>query len=127
MLPLLQGLNSATQVASDDPKTSQTLLLQSPDPIKKWLDCLELIAHQGILLATVINRETKSRMNNKGRNHVRNIKPLGMPVSNKINKIIIKKENFLSLTKLDATATQWRSIVTPRMRLQTKKEAKQRD
>jgi hypothetical protein len=27
MLPLLQGLNLATHIASDDPKTSQTLLL----------------------------------------------------------------------------------------------------
>jgi hypothetical protein len=27
MLPLLQGLNSATHIASDDPKTGQTLLL----------------------------------------------------------------------------------------------------
>jgi hypothetical protein len=66
-------------------------------------------------------------MNSKGRNHVCSIKPLGTPVSNKINKIIIKKENFLPLTELDAITTQRRSIVTPRMRLQMKKEVKQRD
>jgi hypothetical protein len=99
MLPLLQGLNSAMQVASNDPKTGQTLLLQSPDPLKKWLDCLELIAHHGILLPTVINRGIRSRMNSKGRNHVHSIKPLGMLVLNRINKIIIKNENFLPLTK----------------------------
>jgi hypothetical protein len=66
-------------------------------------------------------------MNNKGRNHVRSIKSLATLVPNSINKIIIKKENFIPLTELDATTTQRRSIVTPRMRLQTEKEAKQRD
>jgi hypothetical protein len=30
-------------------------------------------------------------MNSKGRNHVCSIKPLGMSVSNRINKIIIKR------------------------------------
>jgi hypothetical protein len=59
-------------------------------------------------------------MNNKRRNHVCRIKPLGMPVLNRINKIIIKKEGFLSLKELDATTTQWRSVVTSRMWLQTK-------
>jgi hypothetical protein len=94
-----------TQVAGDDHKTGQTLLLQSLDPLKKWLDCLEFIARQGILLPTVINRGTKSRMSSKGRNHVHSIKLLGTPVPNRINKIIIKKENFLPLTELDATTT----------------------
>jgi hypothetical protein len=36
-------------------------------------------------------------MNNKGRNHIHSIKPLGTPVPNRINKIITKKENFLPL------------------------------
>jgi hypothetical protein len=35
-------------------------------------------------------------MNNKARNHVRSIKPLGTPVLNIINKIIIKKRGFSS-------------------------------
>jgi hypothetical protein len=122
MLPLLQGLNSVTHVAINDPKTGQTLLLQSPDSLKQWLDGLELIACQGILLPTIINRETRTGMNSKGRNHVHNIKPLGMSVPNRINKIIIKKEGFLPLMELDATTTQRRSTVTPRMRLQTKKK-----
>jgi hypothetical protein len=66
-------------------------------------------------------------MNGKGRNHVRSIKPLGMLVPNRINKLIIKKENFLPLMELDATTTQGRSIVTPGMWPQTEKAAKQRD
>jgi hypothetical protein len=66
-------------------------------------------------------------MNSKGRNHVCSIKPLRRPVPNKINKIIIKKEVFLSLTELDATTTQRRSTITPRMWLQMEKETKQRD
>jgi hypothetical protein len=66
-------------------------------------------------------------MNNKGRNHVHSRKPLGMSVPNRINKIIIKKESFLPLTELDATTTQRRSTVTPRMRFQMEKETKQRD
>jgi hypothetical protein len=41
-----------TQVAGDDPKTGQTLLLQSLDPIKKSLDCLELITHQVLHLSS---------------------------------------------------------------------------
>jgi hypothetical protein len=121
ILPLLQGLNSAMHVASNDPKTSQTLLLQSLDSLKKWLDGLEFIACQGVLLPTIINRGTKTRINSKGRNHVRIIKPLGTLVLNRINKIIIKKEGFLPLMELDATTTQRRSTVTPRMRLQMEK------
>jgi hypothetical protein len=35
-------------------------------------------------------------MNSKGRNHVCSIKLLGTPVSNKINKIIIKKRGLSS-------------------------------
>jgi hypothetical protein len=66
-------------------------------------------------------------MNSKGRNHICSIKPLGTPIPNRINKIIIKKDGFLPLTELDATTTQWRSTITSRMRLQTKKEMKQRD
>jgi hypothetical protein len=55
MLPLLQGLNSATHIAGDDPKTGQTLLLQSLDSLKKRLDGLELIACQRVLLPMIIN------------------------------------------------------------------------
>jgi hypothetical protein len=127
MLPLLQGLNLAMHVADNDPKTSQTLLLQSLDSLKKWLHGLELIACQGVLLPMIINRGTRTGMNSKGRNHVRNIKSLRTPVPNRINKIIIEKEGFLPLMELDATTTQWRSTVTLRMRLQTEKETKQRD
>jgi hypothetical protein len=114
-------------VAGNDPKTGQTLLLQSLDSLKKWLDGLELIACQGVLLPTIINQGTITGMNSKGRNHVRSIKLLGTPVPNRINKIIIKKEVFLPLMELDATTTQRRSTVTPRMRFQTEKETKQRD
>jgi hypothetical protein len=127
MFPLLQGLNSVMHVASNDPKTCQTLLLQSPDSLKKWLDGLKLIACQGVLLPMIINRGTKTGMNSKGRNHVRSIKLLETLVPNRINKIIIKKEGFLPLMELDTTTTQRRSTITLRMRLQTKKETKQRD
>jgi hypothetical protein len=127
MLPLLYGLNSATHVAGNDPKIDQCLLLQGLDSLKKWLDGLELIACQGVLLPTIINQGTSTRMNSKGRNHVRSIKSLRTPILNRINKIIIKKEGFLLLTKLDATTTQWRSIVTSRMWLQTEKEMKEQD
>jgi hypothetical protein len=127
MIPLLQGLNSATYVAGNDPKTGQTLLLQSLNSLKKWLDGLKRIACQGVLLPTIINQGTRTKINSKGRNHVRNIKLLGMPVPNRINKIIIEKEGFLPLTKLDATTTQQRSTVTSRRRLQTEKEMKQKD
>jgi hypothetical protein len=122
MLPLLQGLNSATHIAGDDPKTGQTLLLQSPDSLKKRLDGLELIACQRVLLPTIIDRGTRTGMNSKRRNHVCSIKPHGTLVPNRINKIIIKKEGFLPLTELDDTTNQRRSTVTSRMWLQTKKK-----
>jgi hypothetical protein len=70
MLSLLQGLNSVTHIANNDPKTSQILLLQSLDSLKKRLDGLELIACQRVLLPTIIDRGTRTRINSKGRNHV---------------------------------------------------------
>jgi hypothetical protein len=63
-------------------------------------------------------------MNSKGRNHVRSIKPLGTPVPNRINKIIIEKEGFLPLMELEATTTQQISTVTSRMQFQIEKETK---
>jgi hypothetical protein len=100
------------------------LLLQSPDSLKKRLDGLELIVCQRVLLPTIIDQGTRTRINSKGRNHVYNIKPLETPIPNRINKIIIKKEGYLPLTKLDATTTQRRSTITPRMRFQMEKETK---
>jgi hypothetical protein len=44
VLPRLQGLNSLTQITGDDPKAIQSLLLQNSDPIKQWLNPLELLA-----------------------------------------------------------------------------------
>jgi hypothetical protein len=113
-----------THIARDDPKTGQTLLLQSLNSLKKRLDGLELIICQRVLLPTIIDRGTRTGMNSKGRNHVCSIKPLGTSISNRINKIIIKKEGFLPLTELDVTTTQRRSTITPRMRLQIEKETK---
>jgi hypothetical protein len=115
MLPHLQGLNLVTHVVGNDPKIGQTLLLQSLDSLKKWLDGLELNACQGVSLPTIINRGSRTRMNSSGRNHVRSIKPLRTPVPNRINKIIIKKEGYLPLTELDATNTQRRSTIISRM------------
>jgi hypothetical protein len=94
MLLLLQVLNSMTHIAGDDPKTSQTLLLQSPDSLKKRLDGLELITCQRVLLPTIIDHGTRTGMNSKRRNHVCSIKPLGTSIPNRINKIIIKKRAF---------------------------------
>jgi hypothetical protein len=94
MLPLLQGLNSVTHIAGDDPKTGQTLLLQSLDSLKKRLDGLELIACQRVLLPMIIDRGTRTGMNSKRRNHVCSIKPPRTLIPNRINKIIIKKRAF---------------------------------
>jgi hypothetical protein len=94
MLPLLQELNSAMHIARDDPKTGQTLLLQSLDFLKKRLDGLEFIVCQRVLLPTIIDRGTRTGINSKGRNHVCSIKPLRTLIPNRINKIIIKKRTF---------------------------------
>jgi len=45
ILSLLQRLNTAAKKTGNDTEAGQALLFQSTYPLKKWLDCLELIHH----------------------------------------------------------------------------------
>jgi hypothetical protein len=64
-------------------------------------------------------------MNSKRRVHVSNIKPLGMPLLDRINQVIIEEQTFFTLTKLNPTTTQMRSTVTPGVWFQAEEIAKQ--
>jgi hypothetical protein len=106
VLSLLQRLNLTAQKADDDPETGQALLLQSTYPLKKWLDRLELVVHQGVLFSAVIDHGTRARMNSEGRNHIGGIKPVNTLIPHRINQVIIKELIFTTLTKLDLAATK---------------------
>jgi hypothetical protein len=103
------------------------MLLQSLNPLKQLLDHLEILTSHKVLFPTIIDRGSRIGMYSKRRDHIRGIEPLRTPVLNRINQIITKKEIFLPLAKLNATTTQWRSIVTPGVWLQTKKVMNQGD
>jgi hypothetical protein len=51
-------------------------------------------------------------MNSRRRVHVPSVKPLRTPLLDRINKVIIEKQTFFALAKLDPTTTQRRSTVT---------------
>jgi hypothetical protein len=44
-------------------------------------------------------------MNSKRRVHVPNVKPLGMPLLDRINQVIIEEQAFFTLAKLNSTTT----------------------
>ena len=94
ILSLLQRLNMAAKKTRDDTEAGQALLFQSTYPLKKRLDRLELIRHQGVLFPSVINQGTISRMNGKRRNQIGGIKPVSTLIPHRINQVIVK-ENLL--------------------------------
>jgi hypothetical protein len=114
------------QKVGDDPEAGQALLLHSTYPLKKWLDHLELIVRQEVLFPVVIDRGTRVRMNSKGRNHIGGIEPVGAPIPNRINQVIIKELIFMTLTKLDPAATKNMGVVTAGLGFQMEEVAKER-
>ena len=56
--------------AQDNTKAGQALLFQGTYPIKKWLDRLNLSRRHRVLIPSVINQETKSKVNSKKRNQI---------------------------------------------------------
>jgi hypothetical protein len=63
-------------------------------------------------------------MDNKRRVYVPSIKPLGTPLLDIINQVIIKEQTFFTMLKLNPTTTQRRSTVTAGVWLQAKEIAK---
>jgi hypothetical protein len=66
-------------------------------------------------------------VNNKSKEHVFGVKPLGTPLLHRINQVIVKKEILFALAELNPTTTQRRNIITPRVRFQTKEITKPGD
>jgi hypothetical protein len=64
-------------------------------------------------------------MNSKRRVHVPSVKPLGTPLLDRINQVIIEEQTFFTLSKLNPTTTQRRSIVTSGVWFQAEEIAKQ--
>jgi hypothetical protein len=115
------------QIIGDDFEASQALLLQNPDSLKQWLDLLKLFTRQRVLLPTIINRETKIRVNSKSGEHVSGIKSLGTPLLHKINQVIVEKEILYALAELNPTTTQRRNNITSGVWFQTKEITEQGD
>ena len=89
ILLLLQRLNTTTKKTRDDTKAGQALLFQSTYPIKKWLDRLNLSRRHRVLIPSVINQGTRSRVNSKRRNQIGGVKPIDTPIPHRINQVKI--------------------------------------
>jgi hypothetical protein len=68
-----------------DIKASQALVLQDLDPLKERFDLLEVFWRLGQLLSAVIHNRTSVRVDNERGIHIPSIKPLRMPVLNRVN------------------------------------------
>ena len=95
-----------TKKAQDNTETGQALLFQNTDPIKEWLDCLNLSSRHRVLIPSVINQGTRSRVNNKRRNQIGGIKPVGTPIPHRIDQVIVKELALKTLAKLNPTTTK---------------------
>ena len=106
VLPLLQRLNTMTKKARDNTEAGQALLFQSTYSIKKQLDCLNLSRRHRVLIPSVINQGTRSRVNSKRRNQISGVKPVGTPIPYRINQVIVKELVLKTLVKLNPAATK---------------------
>jgi hypothetical protein len=64
-------------------------------------------------------------MNSKRRVHVPSIKPLGTPLLDRINQVVVEEQTIFTLAKLNPITTQRRGTVTPGVWFQTEEIAKQ--
>jgi hypothetical protein len=99
------------QEASDNPKAGQALLPQAPYPIKKRLERLKLVARQKVLFPAIIDHGTRVGVSRERRDHIGGIKPVSTPIPHRINQVIIKILNFVTLAKLNPTATKSIGII----------------
>ena len=57
------------------------------------------------LVPSVIHHRTRSRVDDKGRDQIGSVKPVGTPIFYRIDQVIVKKLNLKTLAKLNpATA-----------------------
>ena len=90
----------------DNSKAGQALLLQSAYLLKERLDRLELIRRQRVLFPPVVNRGTRSRMNDERRNQIGGIEPVSTLIPHRINQVIVKEFAFKTLAKLNPAAAK---------------------
>ena len=65
-------------------------------------------------------------MNSKRRNQIGGIKLVGTPIPHRINQIIIKESNLMTLTKLNPAATKNMGVIVAGLWLQTEEVMKER-
>ena len=65
-------------------------------------------------------------MNRKRRNQIGGIKPVGTPISHRINQVIVKEFALKTLAKLNPTATKNIGVIAVGLWLQTKEVTKER-
>ena len=65
-------------------------------------------------------------MNNKRRDQIGSIKPLGAPILDRIDQVIIKKLDFETLAKLNPAAAKDTGFLAAGLRFQAKEKTKKR-
>ena len=65
-------------------------------------------------------------MNEKRRNQIGGIKPVGMPIPHRINQVIVKEFALKTLAKLNPTATKNIGVIAAGLWLQAKEVTKER-
>jgi len=65
-------------------------------------------------------------MDSKRRDHIGSIKSVGMPIPHRINQIIIKEPNLMTLTKLNPAATKNMGVIAAGLGLQTEEVTEER-
>ena len=64
-------------------------------------------------------------MDNKRRDHIGGIKPVGTPIPHRINQVIIKEFTLKTLAKLNPTATKNMGVIVVGLWLQTEEVTKE--
>ena len=65
-------------------------------------------------------------MDDKGRDQIGSIKPVGTPIPHRINQVIVKEFALKTLAKLNPAATKNIGVITAGLWLQTKEVTKER-
>ena len=65
-------------------------------------------------------------MDDKGRDQIGSVKPLGTPIFDRIDQVIIKKLNFETLAKLNPATAEGTGFFTAGLGFQAKEKAKKR-
>ena len=66
-------------------------------------------------------------MNDKRRDQIGSVKPLSMPIFDRIDQVVIKKLDFETLAKLNPATAEGTGFLTAGLRFQAKEKAKKRE